>query len=309
MSIRNNAMMVEITFGLPRQTVKLEAIARQLEVEHGAQSGVIGSSGYYFKRKEGSKRFDGLKTLRDFQSGWRTELQYFARYPFAGGFKILPAALYDKFMETHDRFLLGEQAVWDKWALEEYSVWATSAPQRMGDLFNLDDFPSLEDCRNRFVCQVDVRAIAAVDQWRHITSISPDIAATMQAREEEAVARVTRESHAQLWRDIMGPLKNMVEQLGKDKTRIHETLIEHVMSITSLIPAYNAVVQDPAMNQLAEQVQLALASISTEDLRNDASIRSRVLEDAKRLVSEFNPYAVSLEVDDDDEPAVETANP
>lgn len=307
MSIHQQAMLVDITFGLPKQTVKLETVSRQVEEQAHAETGVVRSSGYYFRKREGNKVLNGLRELSQFQSSWGNELKYYARYPFAGGFKLLPATLLSKFMETNQRFVSAELEVWNHWAQNEYPKWASSAPQRMGALYNAADFPSLDQCRDAFVCDVTVLPMAPVDQWRHITAIAPDVAAVMQEREEEAIRRVTKESHAQLWKDIMAPLKNVVEQLSKDKARIHETLIENVTSIAALVPAYNAVIQDPQLEELAAQVQQTLAKITAEDLRKDASIREATMKTASKLVDIFDPYARSFELDEEETPASEPA--
>lgn len=311
MSIQQQAMLVDITLGLPRQSVKLETVARDIESQKGAAEGVVRSSGYYFRRKEGKRVLDGLRQLKQFQASWAEELKYFARYPFAGGFKLLPATLLQQFMATNQRFLDSEAEVWRSWSTSEYAQWAESAPQRMGELFNAADFPSLDECREKFICEVIVIPMAPVDQWRHITALAPDVAAVMQAREEATIQKVTRESHAQLWQDIMKPLKNVVEQLSKPKARIHETLIANVTEIAALIPAYNAVIKDGQLDELALQVQQTLAKITAEDLRNDSSIRDNTLKAAASLIETFDPYARSFTIDDEDEspaplPPVET---
>lgn len=309
MSIQQQTMLVDIRFSMPRQTVKLDEVARDVEDMKHASRGVVRSSGYYFKETVNGKQKDGLKMLSQFKQSWEKELKYYARYPFAGGFRMLPAALLADFEATNQRFLDSEPEVWRTWAETVYPEWRRTAPQRMGDLFNPADFPSLEDCRMRFRCNVTVLPMAPVDQWRHITAIAPDMAAVMQSREEDTIKRVTRDSHAQLWQDIMAPLKNIVEQLGKDKAKIHETLINNVTAIASLIPAYNAVIGDSNLDAIAMQVTQTLSKITAEDLRKDASVREAALKAATSLVEEFDPYARSFMLDDELQPESSNNNP
>lgn len=298
-NIQQQAMLVDIAFSLPRQSVELETVARGVEANAHAAEGVVKSSGFYFRRRDGRKTLDGLRLLKQFQSSWANELKYFARYPFAGGFKLLPAALLEQFMATNQRFIDSEAEVWRQWSTTEYPQWAASAPQRMGDLYRSIDFPSLDECRAKFICEVTVLPMAPVDQWRHITAIAPDVAAVMQQREEETIQKVTRESHAKLWNDIMKPLKNIVERLSKDKTRIHETLIPSVTEIAALIPAYNAIIKDEALEDLSVKVQQTLSKITAEDLRRDPVMRDAALKTASALIEEFDPYARSFEMDDE----------
>lgn len=301
-TISTTTMLVGIVFGLPRQSVKLEDLARNLETQNNAEAGVVSANGYYFKKRERNKKIDGLAALKKFQTSWGNDLKHFARYPFAAGFRLLPGPILNDFESVNNRYVREAEAVWNSWARNEYPQWRESAPERMGNLYNERDFPSLEDCRNRFICDVTVIPLAPIDQWQRITTISPDLAATMAQREEAAIQKVTQEYHAKLWADMMAPLKNVVEQLSKDKTKIHETLIGSLIQIADLIPAHNAVVQDAQLNALSDQVKATLGSITAEDLRKNAETKAMVLEHARRMVDEFEPYARSFELDEEEAP-------
>lgn len=293
-------MLVGIGMGMPRQSRQLTAIASQIETQTNAQHGTVKASIHYFRRKEGSREVDGLRTLKTFQTEYKSRLEYFARYPFTAGMKLLPAALVEQFMAAHDVFHSREDAVLAEWIENEYPGWLNSAPVRMGSLYDPADFPSAADCTNRFKCEVTVVPLAEAEQWQRITVISPDLAATMASQQNATTERVTREAHARLWADVLGPINHIVETLSKDKSKLYASLLENVMSITALVPAYNQIHGDEQLTALANLATEELSKISIEDLRTSAEARETTLAKAKAIVTEYQPYARAFELDDEE---------
>lgn len=170
-----NTMLVGISFGLPRQSRQLPTIAGQIENSAKAEHGTVKASIHYFRKKEGNREVDGLRTLKAFQSSWKSAVEHYARYPFSAGMKLLPAALAAQAIAENDKWLKLEAGIWNLWQADEYAGWFKSAPERMGSLYEPDDFPSVEDCRRRFKCGVMIIPLAEAEQWQRITAISPDL--------------------------------------------------------------------------------------------------------------------------------------
>lgn len=293
-------MLVGLSFGMPRQSRQLTAIAGEIENNANAQHGTVKASIHYFRRKEGSREVDGLKTLKQFQSAWKSAVEYFARYPFAAGMKLLPAALVEQAVAVNEEFRSKEAGIREAWLRDEYPGWLASAPERMGSLYDPADFPSADDCMNRFRCDVVIVPLAEAEQWQRIAVISPDLAASMASQQNETTERVTREAHGRLWADVMSKIQNIVEQLSKDKTKIHDSLLGNVIAITDLIPAYNQIHQDQNLTNLAARVKEQLQTINPDDLRKDTEARAAALEKAKAIVTEFQPYQRAFADSDED---------
>jgi hypothetical protein len=284
-------MLLGMTFGMARQSRQLTAIAGNIEQQANAEHGTVKASIHYFRTRQGSKEVDGLASLKRFQGEWKAELSHFARYPFAAGMKILPAALVEQAVAVNATFIAREAGIRAVWLADEYPGWLASAPTRMGSLYDPGDFPSADDCMNRFKCEVVIVPLAEADQWQRIAVISPDLASTMQNTQNAAVARATQQAHGKLWADVIEKLQNVVTVLSKDKTKLHESLLGNVISIVDLIPAYNQIHGDANLTALAEQVKAKLSEISVEDLRGSAEAKANALAKAKELVEEFEPYS------------------
>lgn len=295
-----NTMLVGITMGMCRQSRQLTAIAGQIENQANAETGTVKASINYFKRREGRKEVDGLASLKAFQGAWKSELTNYARYPFAAGMKLLPAGLVEQFMAVNEKYRAMESEVWNTWARDEYPQWLASAPQRMGSLYDPADFPTAADCANRFICDVTVVPLAAAEQWQRVSLISPNLAVTMQKNQDEAVERARREAHGQLWSQVMGPIQHVVDMLSKDKTKLYPSLIENIVAIADLVPAYSEMHQDANLTALAQSAKEAFSQIKIEDLRDSAESRDAALLKARELVTQYAPYQRAFADDDGD---------
>lgn len=308
--IANTTMLVGISMGMCRQGKQLPQETSKLENEAGATAGTVGgTSKYYFKRKEGGKVIDGLDILKKFQSEWRLALKHYARYPFAADMSILPAALVAPFMEENNKYMLRKANVWQKWVEEQWPHWSSTAAARMGLFYDASDFPTLEDCAERFTCEVSVIPLADSEKWNRITIIAPALATMMQQRQDAALDKVVKETHQQLWRDVIGPLNHFVEMLGKvgkEKTRLHSSLIENVIKIVDLVPAYNDVHQDAKLEELAAKTKESFSKIDIELLRESAAARAEVIEQTKQLIEDSGSYSRQI-IMEEDEPETEPA--
>jgi hypothetical protein len=291
-----NTMLVGISMSMPRQSRQLTAIAGEIENNANAQHGTVRASINYFKQG----KLDGLKTLKVFQGAWKSGIDHYARYPFAAGMKLLPAALVEQAVAVNEEFRAREAGVREAWLRDEYPGWLASAPERMGSLYDPADFPSAEDCMNRFRCEVVVVPLAESEQWQRIAVISPDLAASMASQQNETTERVTREAHARLWQDVMAPIQNIVDQLSKDKGKVYDSLIGNVISVIDLVPAYNDIHKDQNLTAAATAIKAELCKINPEDLRKSAEAKADALKKAQGIIQEYGTYARSFNLDDDE---------
>lgn len=289
-------LLVGMTFGMPRQSRELKTVASQAEQKAHALPGTVKSSLYYWQYEEGNKKIDGLADLKKFQTAYKAALEHFARFPFATGAKLLPAALVEPFLKVKELYEKQQVEVWKHWIYDEYPKLAKSAPQRMGAFYSGEDFPTAEECMERFQCDVTVIPLASADQWQRIAILAPDLAAAQQQQTDEAYKKGIAEAHEKLWADVMKPIQHAVDTLSKDKAKIYDTLVGNIIDIVDLVPAYNGVFNDPKLNELAARAKEAFASIKPDDLRASGEAKAKMLASATSIVNTFKPYARKLAV-------------
>lgn len=289
-------LLVGIEMGLPRQSRELKQVATKAEQQAKAAAGTTRASLHYWKWEEGNKKHDGLEPLKEFQSAYKRALEHFARFPFATGAKLLPAALAESFFKVKEQYDKQRPEIWKHWAYEDYPKLAVNAPTRMGAFYSGEDFPSLDECMEFFRCEVTVIPLASADQWQRIAILAPDLAAAQQKLTDQAYNKGIAEAHAKLWAQVMEPIEHAVTTLSKDKAKIFDTLVGNIIDIVDLLPAYNTVLNDPKLNELAAQAKAAFGAIKPDDLRSSNEAKAKMLESAKSIVNSFKPYQRKLVV-------------
>lgn len=288
MSETNNgqleAMLVSLRFGLPRQSRQDKQKSRKVEQEAHAQKGVSRYSVFYFQHEEDGNKADALESLKAFFNAWRSEHNRLTR-PWDGGTRLLPAPLVERYMQMDTR-MKTEAPIQKTAAREAYPDWKITAPTRMGQLYEPENFPTLEEFTEDISWDSSMIPLPVAAQWRQIKFIAPNISATLEATTNERIVKAVAEAHEQTWKDVLQPIQHIVDTLSKNKPRIFDSLIGNLTGILELVPAFN-IAGDSQLNQLAKSAQQTLAGINPDDLRTDPDLRKQTLKNAQGLLAKF----------------------
>lgn len=285
-------MLVALSFGLPRQTTKLEAEARTIENTNGAQVGTVKVSAAYWRRKVVGRKeeVDGLAKLKDFQNEFKKKVAALAKYPYSGGFNIAPASVVEELLLLKRAYLVKHEDVWFDWAANDYTEWYDSAPARMGSLFKDDDFPDLPECQKMFTVKCDIIPLGEPDAVKRITLLSPHSAQLLEQSIDEGIKSVVGDLHHNLWNDLMGPIQKVIEVFEKDKPKVYETLLENLMTIVNVVPSYKQLTGDEKLMEAAAKAKAVFGAMTTEDLRASDEARKTALTTAREIVATFAPH-------------------
>lgn len=281
------ALLVTLKFNLCPQTLQLKDEAEKIEEENHANKGTTRASIYFFK-KEGAdgKTIDALAEIKSYFSAWKSEHKRLTRTWDGGDVTcLLPAPLIERYMSMKKGFEDGAPEVLDR-LYADIPNWIESAPERMGALHDPETFPSLETVRESVGWQTAMIPLPAAEQWRRISVISPDLAATMEQNTNERIQSAIAEATQQTWADLQKPLEKIVETLSKDKGRIFECLLGNLNDVISLVPAFN-LGNDTGLAQFCETAKQTLSGITADDLRNDPELRKVTCNAAKMLLGQF----------------------
>jgi hypothetical protein len=280
------ALLASLSFGLPRQSRKLEKEPRDIEEQAHAQEGVVTGSVFYFKQKNGKETIDALSELKSYHGLWKKEHERLAKIPWMGSTRLLPAAFVPQYAEMRARFEAGITAVVAEF-FTVYEDWRVTAPHRMGSLFDPDDFPSESECRERINVETNLMPLADGQSWQRIALINPNHVATEENRYNDGVARAREEGRLDFWKDLLGRFQHITDVLSKDKVRIHATLIGGLTDLLDMVPAYGPLFNDENLIRCATEARTLLGSITAEDLRADPALRQQAVANARELTARF----------------------
>src|ERR1051325_2326606 len=287
-TVATQALLVGLHFGLPPQSRQSKPEAKKVEDNNHAARGVTRVSIHYFSQIVGTETTDALFNLKQFQNAWRADHVRLTR-PWDGGeMRLLPAKLIQTYMDMESKYVEQWPGVVAEF-IAVYPDWALTAPSRMGALYNANDFPSLDLCREAITYECPKLPLPAAEQFKRITLISPNLAADMEASTNQRVARAVAEAKTQTFKDVLDPIQKIVDTRTKDKPKIFESLIGNLNDIISLVPAFN-LDNDADLNRLATEAREQLTTVNAEDLRADPELRKTTAKNAQEILRRFATF-------------------
>lgn len=165
---------------------------------------------------------------------------------------------------------------------------------RMSDLYNEEDFPSLDTLKKAFLWESAGASIPDVNDFRVGLSADEEerfrilcennykkqIESTIEASLEKVQATV---SHL---RDKMGSYG--VDENGKVVGKFRNATVEAVEEVLDFVKAYN-ITNNPELDKICEEMK-ALVSYTPESLREDPALREEVYEAATNILHRVEGY-------------------
>ena len=207
------------------------------------------------------------------------------------GWYIIKAKGYDRFTEVmREKTDAFDVAVGD--FLKVYPELVDQAPDRLGDLFDADLFPSVEACKELFYSDIEVRPVPEAGDFRVAMSADDKqkITAQIQRNNDKRVSEVTTECFDRAYSVV----SNMVERLeafdpDKKGAKLYDSLVGNVRDIAELLPSLN-VGDDPRLEQLAKEIGQRLTETDTDTLKRDEGKRKEVAADAREIMNQIDDF-------------------
>lgn len=202
------------------------------------------------------------------------------------GERLLPASQYldytKKMSEFRQQF---EEAV--KKFLNDYPQLVEDAKNRLGNMYNSQDYPSTKEIAHRFGYEVSVNPVPSAKDFRvdlqasEIRKIQEDI----ERRVKAAVSDAMRD----LWDRVRILVKRMVERLGDRDSIFRDSLVENLVEICNIIPKLN-ITNDPNLDKIRKEIEEKLCAATPEQLRKDEKVREKVADQAKSILDAMDGY-------------------
>lgn len=201
---------------------------------------------------------------------------------------MLPTTNYLSFMTTFRRRRSEWELTVNKF-LTDYPTLQVTAQRFLGNLYNSEDYPHVRDLRDKFSMDLvvmpvptnDFRVQLADDE---LSSIHADI----QRRIEESSGLAMKEA----WQRLYDRVKHMVERLAKlddPKSRFHESTLEHVTELCTILPRLNFT-DDPHLEAMRQEVEGKLAGLSKDAVVNDPVFRQTKIDEASDIMARMGAF-------------------
>ncbi len=180
--------------------------------------------------------------------------------------------------------------------LFDYPTYVHDAHKRLGDMFDVDDYPTADQLRGKFVMETDVLPVPTGDDFR--VSMSAEQAELIRADIERRVKETTQEAVSDIYRRVADVSGRMAERLtafrpskGKgDKAEgvFRDSLVENIRDLVGVLPALN-ITGDPQLDALVDELR-PLVEHDASVLRENECVRADVAAEAQAIVDRVSQF-------------------
>ena len=182
------------------------------------------------------------------------------------GMRIIPTTKYFDYHKQMTEYQNEFYTMLDKF-LGVYDWAVIQAETTLGDMFNKNDYPSVDTLRAKFNWRLSYIPMPDAGDFR------VDIGNEQADAIREQCAEYYRTMFHQAIQEIAEPLKNMSERLdysnGEDKKVFRDTLVSNVVTAIDLL----GVTSDPKFAKIKQELDHAFTGITPDALREDPYLR------------------------------------
>ena len=158
--------------------------------------------------------------------------------------------------------------------------------EKLGDLFNIKDYPSKEELRSKYRVTINFEPVPSGDnlflnlETNEVNKIRGEIEKEVNERIENAVKELARRLYT-----VVSHLHEVLEGDG----RVFESTVNNIKSMCELIPKLN-VLDNPDIEAIGKECMVKLCYFQVDDLKEEGIIRKTVKEDAEKLAERLKNY-------------------
>ena len=276
MCLSKKAVLISLSLSAWKGTKIDRSASADVCKSKGAEDG----SARVYKSLVDRKSLSGITTI---QTKART-LVYNKTLPWLdNGVRVLPNALYMDFMtdlgqleRDHDK------AVSD--FLNSYNEQLLDAQNRLGDLFNIADFPTVDQLRSKFKMCISVMPFPEAEDFRVESVNVDDLKSQFEKQSSERIANMVKDM-ADRCVDLADEFTAKVSS-GK---RFWDSLPEKLADLGKTLDGLN-ITKDAKIAQASAKL-LKIGSYTADQIRSSESVKAEVTQEAKDIKSVVSDLA------------------
>lgn len=272
MSIQTQAMLVTLSVSCWTGRVQDKKVSAEVEQSHGATD-----AGRYNKLLVDKAHMDPLVQF----AGKVRQYHYKMTLPWLdNGARLLPSALFMEYSAQIRQFTSEYERVVDSFIQVYDARLVQDARQRLGTMYDPDDYPPGHELRAKFDITVDIVPVPDGQDFRVDVGDAERIRISRQI--SEAVATRQAQAEKDAWDRCRTVVSTIQARLSAPKPIIRESLIDNASELVRLLPGLN-VGGNPEMQAVCDAIAFKLI-VNPDVLRGSMSARKRVADAATEIL-------------------------
>lgn len=181
--------------------------------------------------------------------------------------------------------------------LNKYSTIVSDMAFKQGDMFNRDDYPSVDEVRNKFGIRLYVSEVPSHDfRCAVADDIAEDLKQQYQTQADEIITGIMSQQTERLI-EVMQSISHCcgVQEISVSgdadtktkKRKIYDTTIEKARELASLYKDFN-LTGSKQLQQASEKLESVLSGVNAELIRDSDAVRSNVKSSVDDILSKFS---------------------
>ena len=286
-SITSRGMLICLTVSKWSARKLDRSASAEVTAAHGAES----DAGWFNKKlipKEGIKDVESAATaLRSHH--------YEQTLPWTDiGYRILPAANFLHYTETHNR-LKAEFEACVREFVARYADFVAEGRNRLGSLFSEMDYPAAGIIARKFDVALSVLPLPKADDFR--VDLGDDIRDRLAAEIEDRTRLAIEAANADIWQRLYTAVTHLrdrlakysVDEAGKVSHPFRDSAINNLRELVTLLPRLN-MTQDQELDAMGARLAASLCAQEPETLRVNEGRREAVTKEADAILAAMAGY-------------------
>ena len=275
--IQDSAMLVDLNISVWTGRKQDKKVSEEIDA---AKSTKVKAGNYHKKLLAGTKLEEVQKLVASIRV-WHYEQSL----PWSdGGSRLLPMANFfdykQRLGEYENQYL---EAVED--FLTEYPTLVSAAAFQLGDLYNAEEYPSVERIREKFKFKYVFLPVPEIGDFR--VDVNEQHKAELVKQFEQFYENKLSDAMKDAWDRLHDCLSKMSDKLsGNEKQIFRDSLVNNAVDLCSLLTKLN-VTNDTKLESARKQLESALIGVTPKDLRDDDALRKDTKSKVDEILSMF----------------------
>jgi len=278
--IGNNAMLVELNMSVWTARKMDKKVSEEVDV---AKNTKARAGNYHKKLLAGSTKLDAIQRISTAVRTWH----YMNTLPWSdNGARLLPMKNFFEYKQVLNQFEKQfNDAVED--FLAEYPALVSSAAFTIGSLFDRNEYPDVEDIRDKFRFRYAFTPVPDAGDFR--VDVEEQTKQELKAQYEGYYQNKLQEAMKDAWDRLHTTLTHMSERLDytdENKKKFWDSMFTNASDLCGLLTKLN-VTSDPKLEQARQDLERALNGVEPSTVRESQEVRESVKKRVDDILSMF----------------------
>lgn len=290
-SLATSSMLVSVDVNVWTATKQDKGISDEVTTMKRADLGTAKVTKYLFARNPKHHR---IVKLRQLIHKWLKQ----STYRWNNAQDLLPTVDLEKFKEEYGKYESEFSTAVDDF-LENYQTLVSDEAFKQGDMFDKNDYPSVETLRHKFNMRLYVAEVPDHDFRCQVSQdTADDLKAEYQQQADDIVHTVINDQVSRIT-DVMRSISHccgMIESTDKHgnpvhkKRAVYDTTFQRAKALANTIKNFKPVdnEQSNKLQGAVDDLEKVIGGVSTDLLRDSDSTRAEVKQGIDDILSKFN---------------------